>query len=177
MRGCGQLPRRKLFPRNLTNALCYTTDATHVSKVASTQKEVKSGFTFAELVRELFGFNRLSLDDPNEFKLTRPPELTREFIHDCLYNPAYGYFMTRVNLLDTVNTCTSAGSTNSTSQQPTLNFHEFLDEDDYNDKLFQVYKANSSDPQDNYHQLWHTPSVLFKVNFVVAYIYRILLWP
>lgn len=73
-------------------------------------------------------------------------ELMREFIYDCLYNPTYGYFSKNVNIFN--------------SPEP-INFKKLKDQDDYFRVLKSLYDRHA---QTNlkFHQLWHTPSELFK---------------
>ncbi len=78
--------------------------------------------------------------------VTRTPELVREFVHDCLYNPEYGYFSRIVNIFD--------------GGQP-INFKGLRDQEDYVRHLHSLYR-NQSRNDDEYYQLWHTPSELFK---------------
>lgn len=89
-------------------------------------------------------------------KLSRPPELAREFIRDCLYNPDYGYFCQHANIF-------------TTSDIP---FTKLRDQEDYVQLLHRLYKQRDLEyaqmvkgllQHRAYHQQWHTPSELFKV--------------
>jgi len=91
---------------------------------------------------------------------TRPLELVRQFIDDCLYNPRTGYFNRIVNIFDG-------------GKEP-IRFQELKDQEDYTRRLHQMYREQSRE-DDEYYQLWHTPSELFKpwygqaiANYMVA---------
>lgn len=73
-------------------------------------------------------------------------ELMREFIYDSLYNPNYGYFSKNVNIF---------------SSPETISFRKLKDQDDYFKLLKSLYDQNGNN-QSRFHQLWHTPSELFK---------------
>lgn len=79
-------------------------------------------------------------------RCTRPPELVRDFIHDCLYNPAEGYFSRIVNIFD---------------GGPPLNFPALRNQEQYTRHLHRLYRAQTKE-DDRFYQLWHTPSELFK---------------
>ena len=91
-----------------------------------------------------------TLEIPAKYKLTRAPELVREFIHDCLYNPQTGYFQRHAHILST--------------DGQSLPFSTLHDESDYQQHLYHLYGKHSQ-AQDKtkkaFHQLWHTPSELF----------------
>lgn len=78
---------------------------------------------------------------------TRHPELTRDFIHDCLYNPSTGYFNRIVNIFDG-------------GEEP-IEFRALRDQDAYARCLSRMYREQSREDEE-YYQLWHTPSELFK---------------
>lgn len=81
-------------------------------------------------------------------KMTRAPELVRDFIHDCLYNPEIGYFQRHVNIF-------------STRSHTSIPFRTLRDQDDYNKLVYGMYAAQTK-PGQKFHQLWHTPSELFR---------------
>ncbi len=58
--------------------------------------------------------------------LTRKPELVREFISDALYNPNEGYFSKYVNIFEIM-------------EKEGLNFRALNDQQDFQDKLAQLY--------------------------------------
>ena len=70
----------------------------------------------------------------------------REFIYDSLYNPIYGYFSKNVNIFS--------------SLEP-ISFRKLKDQDDYFKLLKSLYE-NGNQTESKFHQLWHTPSELFK---------------
>lgn len=94
---------------------------------------------------------------------TRPVELMREFIHDCLYNPRTGYFQQQVNIVKT---------------SPRITFRALRHAEEYYRHLQQLYESYASRPSDPRpspleqrrpmqpswvaQQLWHTPSELFR---------------
>lgn len=94
---------------------------------------------------------------------TRPVELMREFIHDCLYNPRTGYFQHHVNIVRT---------------SPKINFCALRHAEEYYQHLHQMYESygghqkdprpaslghpRSMQPTQVTQQLWHTPSELFR---------------
>ena len=80
------------------------------------------------------------------YKLTRKPELVREFIHDCLYNDKIGYFQQHVNIL----------SVNSGH----IPFNSLKNQTEYNEYLTKAYMEQSK--TEKFFQLWHTPSELFR---------------
>jgi hypothetical protein len=73
-------------------------------------------------------------------------ELMREFIYDSLYNSNYGYFSKNVNIF---------------SSPEAISFHKLKDQDDYFRLLKSLYE-NGNHLAQKFHQLWHTPSELFK---------------
>lgn len=81
------------------------------------------------------------------WKATRAPELVRQFIDDCLYNPEMGYFNRIVNIFD--------------SGQVPIDFNSLKDQDAYAWHLHRMYRQQSREDEE-YYQLWHTPSELFK---------------
>ena len=85
-------------------------------------------------------------------------ELMREFIHDCLYNPSYGYFNKNVNIFQASNP---------------IPFNVLKDQNDYMKKLKKLYEVSyhsyqsteeilNTNFKESFQQLWHTPSELFK---------------
>ena len=89
-----------------------------------------------------------------------PPELMREFIFDSLYNRKYGYFSKSVNIFH--------------SPKP-IPFPQIKDQDEYGMILKNLYDNNNIPRYEDiplnqrqessrkfFHQLWHTPSELFK---------------
>lgn len=79
-------------------------------------------------------------------KTTRTPELTRDFIHDCLYNERDGYFQRYVNIF--------------TTRSAPLDFSLLRDQDAYNRRLYELYREQTTGLK--FYQLWHTPSELFR---------------
>lgn len=77
-------------------------------------------------------------------KFTRPPELVRDFIQDCLYSPTHGYFSRMVNIFGL--------------GEP-IQYNKLKGQDEYGRRLVELYRKQSGA---GYHQLWHTPSELFK---------------
>jgi len=82
---------------------------------------------------------------PKIYPHTRPPELVRDFVHDCLYNPTIGYFSKNVNIFNTGDP---------------IQFNHLKDQEEYNRVLYDLYKEQSK--VEKFYQLWHTPSELFK---------------
>lgn len=75
-------------------------------------------------------------------------ELVRDFIGDCLYNPHSGYFTKNVNIFDT-------------GSDSIIDFTSLEDQEAYTSELNELYRKQSRE-DDEYYQLWHTPSELFK---------------
>ncbi len=97
-------------------------------------------------------------------------ELVRDFIHDCLYNPVYGYFSKNVQIL-----------------KCSIPFDQLKDQADYNLFLSKAYNeanVSHSSPvighdssslfyklqshQSSFSSLWHTPSELFQPHYGAA---------
>lgn len=82
--------------------------------------------------------------------------LVRDFIHDALYNPHYGYFSQRAVIFS--------------PPQP-LNFREMRNELEFDETVARVYadisKAKGTSSSAIGAQLWHTPVELFQVCLVV----------
>lgn len=72
-------------------------------------------------------------------------ETCRDFIHKALYANEYGYFQRNANIFHT--------------PEP-IQFTNIKDLDDYAKKLNLLYKNQSKNEE--YYQLWHTPSELFR---------------
>lgn len=79
---------------------------------------------------------------------SRRVQLVRDFIGDCLYNPETGYFSKNVNIFDTGN-------------DTSIDFSLLKDQEAYTWKLNELYQKQSREDEE-YYQLWHTPSELFK---------------
>lgn len=107
---------------------------------AKVHRSVRETKTFSELLVARKG------EFISELKYTRPPELVREFISDCLYNERDGYFQKHVNILST--------------KDASIPFTELKDQDEYNSRLDGMYKEQTKGLQ--FFQLWHTPSELFR---------------
>ncbi|KIM20204.1 hypothetical protein M408DRAFT_13123 [Serendipita vermifera MAFF 305830] len=77
--------------------------------------------------------------------------LVRDFIHDSLYNPHYGYFSRRVEIFSPV--------------EP-LNFNQMAESAELDATVARLYREydSTSDPRDvtGSRQIWHTPTELFK---------------
>ena len=90
-------------------------------------------------------------------------ELVRDFIHDCLYNPRYGYFSKNVQIL-----------------KCSIPFAQLKDQSDYNSFLAKAYSQSTPENEETvighdesslfyklssrpaFSPLWHTPSELFQ---------------
>lgn len=83
-------------------------------------------------------------------KLTRRPELVREFIHDCLYNEREGYFQRHVNIF----------TSSSPHSSPRPIYSEMRDQEEYTRRLYDMYRERTLSLK--FYQLWHTPSELFR---------------
>lgn len=84
-------------------------------------------------------------------------EISREFIHRALYANEYGYFQRNANIFHT--------------PEP-ISFVNLRDLDEYTEKLSLLYK-NQSKKEEEFYQLWHTPSELFRPwygNAIASYI-------
>ncbi len=88
---------------------------------------------------------------PEGLCATRPVELVREFIHDCLYNGQTGYFQKNVNILSTAAEDEQGGP---------IAFAALASQEAYLRLLGRAYEAQTR--QSHFYQLWHTPSVLFR---------------
>lgn len=119
--------------------------------------------------------------------MRKSKELVRNFIHDSLYNPTYGYFNKYVNILST-----PSGAKGRTM----IEFSGFRDQDayykyikglyeDYNFKTTTESATETESKSENKNrlknftdissrQLWHTPSELFKPYYGRAIINYIL---
>jgi hypothetical protein len=110
--------------------------------------------------------NGIKLLSTNELaKFSHPPRpsisLARDFIHDSLYNPNYGYFFNQVEIVD-------KPERSSTDFELDL-YAEYFDPasgKQRNQLLLRRHLAPDSDhpssPADQ-RQIWHTPTELFKV--------------
>lgn len=101
-----------------------------------------------------------------ELKMTRPPELIRDFIQDCLYNPDYGYFQRNVNIFQS--TPAASGSAVDVGARPDefINFAQLKNQDEYNETLYRMYQGQTKSMK--FYQLWHTPSELFRPWYAMA---------
>ena len=70
--------------------------------------------------------------------------LTRDFIHDSLYNPSFGYFNHNAKIL----------------QFEPINFKNLSGHKEYEKLLASFYHVESSEAREHF---WHTPVELFKV--------------
>ena len=115
----------------------------------------------------------------SHLKMTRPPELTRDFIHDSLYNQNYGYFMKHVNIIHSEESFNAQDSLendpilltkNSMHRWKTslLKIADYTDEEMYQDQVAKLYQIHGFNQDNMYHQLWHTPSTLLKVSYLVS---------
>ena len=89
---------------------------------------------------------------PKHLTRTRPVELVREYIQDCLYNPNYGYFCKMVSILDGAS---GAGG---------IDFPSLKNERAFQVKLAELYgyeKHVSYTEENKFHNKWHTASELF----------------
>ena len=84
-------------------------------------------------------------------KLCKSKQLVRDFIFDSLYHPSFGYFSRNVSILNLA--------------EP-INFSNLSGMREYQEKIASMYEWNASS-LDNFQQLWHTPSEVFKVLFLV----------
>ena len=110
-------------------------------------------------LRTLFlGGQKQLIFQKENIKMTRAPELVRDFIHDCWYNKEYGYFMKNINILETLPQAAEEKSFASS-----LYFKAMQDEEDYQMQLSRLYHQSDTRLQNPNHQLWHTPSSLFNV--------------
>ncbi|KAJ3223100.1 hypothetical protein HDU81_009393 [Chytriomyces hyalinus] len=79
---------------------------------------------------------------------------TRTFIHDCLYNPNYGYFSRNARILHTQN-------------KDGIAFNSLKDSVAFSNHLANLYsefeEAGTTDEQ--MRQVWHTPTELFKPHY------------
>lgn len=103
-------------------------------------------------------YSKLQVKEREALRITRPPELVREFIQDCLYSSNEGYFSRHVNIF-------SKGS------ESAIDWPSLKDENAYLLCLQALYRrqaekgpegANSTSTPFNFQQLWHTPTVLFE---------------
>jgi hypothetical protein len=90
----------------------------------------------------------------NALKMTRAPELVRDFIHDSLYNPTYGYFSkSDLHIL-------------STAPAEPIQFNELKDALSYDRIVSQLYKKvlpeNIGPNQIHFDSVWHTPCEIFR---------------
>ena len=115
----------------------------------------------------------------SHLKMTRPPELTRDFIHDSLYNQNYGYFMKHVNIIHSKESLSAQESpandsillTNNSMRSwetPLLKIADYTDEEMYQNQVAILYQTHGFNQDNMYHQLWHTPSTLLKVSYLVS---------
>ncbi|KAA1138961.1 hypothetical protein PGTUg99_031531 [Puccinia graminis f. sp. tritici] len=118
------------------------------------------------VINQFSSSSTIKLLTTNELaKFNHPPRpsisLARDFIHDSLYNPNYGYFFNQVEILDRPET-------------PTANFEldlyaEYFDPasgKQNNQLLLRRHLASESEDQPSspadQRQIWHTPTELFK---------------
>lgn len=107
--------------------------------------------------------------------------LVRELIDDCLYNPNYGYFSTKVDIFDpdstTPTTRTSSRSKSKVVEEERaegFEFGEFRNTAEFEEEVARRYlQFEGLDQQASLgtvgkgpgRQVWHTPTELFKVTF------------
>lgn len=107
---------------------------------------------------EIAQYPRITAEELKTYRT--PPRgvkmLVRDFIQDSLYNPHYGYFSRRVEIFSPV--------------EP-LNFNEMAESAELDATVSRLYREydSSSDPRDvtGSRQVWHTPTELFKVFYVI----------
>lgn len=81
--------------------------------------------------------------------------LARDFIQDSLYNPNYGYFSKRAEIFSPV--------------EP-IKFNEIAEAAEFDAIVARLYREHDarSDPRDIVgRQVWHTPTELFKVCYLI----------
>ena len=89
---------------------------------------------------------------------TKPPlgvkMLVRDFIEDSLYNPNYGYFPKQATIFNAKDT--------------TFDFSILRDSAEFQEEVGTKYAAYGADKHDGPgRQLWHTPTELFKVRWLL----------
>ncbi|KAI3630460.1 hypothetical protein MIR68_011895 [Amoeboaphelidium protococcarum] len=87
-------------------------------------------------------------------------ELTREFIHDSLYNPEYGYFSKRALIF---------------SLPRPIDYSQLKNTGEFQDLISSYYKRFDELKDDASAQIWHTPTELFRphyANAIAEYILR-----
>lgn len=73
--------------------------------------------------------------------------LARDFIHDSLYNPDYGYFSKRATIF---------------SPPENIQFNQLKSTNDFMEHIAQLYSQYDEVEEDGALQVWHTPTELFK---------------
>lgn len=74
--------------------------------------------------------------------------LTRDFIHDSLYNPEYGYFSKKAVIF---------------SPPKDIAFTELSSMHEFTRELTRLYARYEEVKEDGALQIWHTPTEIFKV--------------
>lgn len=103
--------------------------------------------------------------------------LARDFIDDCLYNPHYGYFSTQAVIFDPDAIAKRKGVRSGKfgggkTRAEGFGFEEFSGSREFEDEIARRYGEfeglNEGVSKGPGRQVWHTPTELFKVSFVLV---------
>lgn len=107
-------------------------------------------------------------------ELSSPPKcarmLVRDFIHDSLYNPTYGYFTKNAVIFNPEKSGIASGDSSAKNK---LDWNNIKDEYEFHSILTGMYKAYEKEAESGAvdrmqgvsRQIWHTPAELFKVRY------------
>ena len=157
-RGGFSSPMQKIITRFLSTSTKYRPNYSKTVKPKSTPKPHKKVEAFPkdlftnETLRNAHAV-KLKTDTPTP----KPAEttktqtgrvLTRDFIHDSLYNPQYGYFSKRAIIF---------------SFPEDMDFQKMKNLDEFMETVQSYYNQYDDFEGEEALQVWHTPTELFKV--------------
>ncbi|WAQ91388.1 hypothetical protein PtA15_14A271 [Puccinia triticina] len=117
--------------------------------------------TLTQVIAQFSDGPAIKLYDAAELaRFNHPPRpsicLARDFIHDSLYNPNYGYFFNQVEIFD------RAADPLQTPSSPAGQAKLADWAESFEDELYAEYFDPTSGLQHNQLRIWHTPTELFK---------------
>lgn len=103
---------------------------------------------------EHVSYKRVTSNDLESYR--QPPKrvkmLVRDYIEDSLYNPHYGYFSKQATIV---------------TSPENIDFAALRDSTEFQEEVAKRYVSYGRDQAGPGKQLWHTPTEIFKVNFII----------